>query len=146
MVKISEPYHVLMARYRENNLNKEFIKIFQTNKNQCCVLLMGFSYLSQNSSFKSKNLVLYLKLFALQNGNIFVQIWKIRLSSYIGVPAWFSCSDSYMVVYLCHRYLTRCHVNLRDYVKTKESRWESLSMIVFLTWNRRRKVSESFTV
>jgi hypothetical protein len=33
VVKISEPYHVLVMRYRENNLNKEFIKIFQTNKN-----------------------------------------------------------------------------------------------------------------
>ncbi len=55
---------------------KKFIKNFQTNKNQFWVLLIGFSYLSQNSSFKSKNLVLYLKMFALQNGNIFIQIWK----------------------------------------------------------------------
>ncbi len=55
---------------------KKFIKNFQTNKNQFWVLLIGFSYLSQNSSFKSKNLVLYLKMLALQNGNIFIQIWK----------------------------------------------------------------------
>ncbi len=75
---------------------KKFIKIFRTKKNQFLVLLMGFSYLSQNSSFKSKNLVLYLKVFALQNGNIFIQIWKIRLSSCISVPAWLSCSDSYV--------------------------------------------------
>jgi hypothetical protein len=74
VVKISEPYHILVTRYRENNLNKEFIEIFQTNKNQFWLLLMGFSYLSQNSSYKSKNLVLYLKSFALQNGNVFVQI------------------------------------------------------------------------
>jgi len=45
------------------------------------VLLIGSSYLSQNSSFKSKNLVLYLKMFALQNGNLFIQIWEFRLST-----------------------------------------------------------------
>jgi hypothetical protein len=55
---------------------KKFIKNFQTNKNQFWVLLIGFSYLSQNLSFKFKNLVLYLKMLALQNGNIFIQIWK----------------------------------------------------------------------
>jgi hypothetical protein len=49
VVKISEPYPVLVTRYRENNLNKEFIKIFQTNKNQFWVLLMRFSYLSQKN-------------------------------------------------------------------------------------------------
>ncbi len=92
-------YHILLTRYRENNSNKEFIKIFQTNKNQFWVLLIGFSYLSRNSSFKSKNLVLYLKLFALQNENVFIQIWKIRLSNYIGVPAWFSYSGSYEYIY-----------------------------------------------
>ncbi len=95
MVKISEIYHVLVTRYRENNSNKRLTKIFQTNKNQFWVLLIRYSYLSQNSFFKFKNLVVYLKMFALQNGNIFIQIWKIRLSSYIGVQAWLSCSDSY---------------------------------------------------
>ncbi len=55
---------------------KKFIKNFQTNKNHFWVLLIGFPYLSQNSSFKSKKLILYLEMFALQNGSIFIQIWK----------------------------------------------------------------------
>jgi hypothetical protein len=53
-------------------LLKKFIKIFRTNKNHFWVLSTRFSYLSQNSSLKSKNLFLYLKLIALQNGNILV--------------------------------------------------------------------------
>ena len=39
------------------------------------VLLEEISYLSQNSFFSSKNLVIYLKQIALQNEITFIQIW-----------------------------------------------------------------------
>ncbi len=69
---------------------KNWQKMAYDDKKPILVLSEGLSYLSQNSTFKSKNLAIYLKQFALQNETTFRRK-KVRIEQ---PRSWLSCSDS----------------------------------------------------
>ncbi len=59
-----------MRRYRGYTTDEKNLKLIKIIENLFWVLSVELLYLSQNSSIRSKNLTIYLKKCALQNGNI----------------------------------------------------------------------------
>jgi hypothetical protein len=67
---------MLVRRYRENISNAWLLKISQFDKIPFWVLLIGSSYISQNSSVTSKYLAICLEKFTMQNRLAFIEIQK----------------------------------------------------------------------